>query len=136
MKVNIKHLMDDAQCYDTVRELRWPDGRRCPFCDSKRIIRRGFDDKEPARQRYECKDCKKRFDDLTGTIFAEALTTQPPSELDVLAVCGSAVAHCIAVSFDDFQNIGVNIVCNARVAFGVGVESIGLVKIGFSGHIF
>ncbi len=53
-----------------MRELRWPEGRQCPFCDSKRIIRRGFDDKESARQRYECKDCEKRFDDLTGTIFA------------------------------------------------------------------
>lgn len=70
MLVNIKTLIDDAQCYDTVRELRWPEGRRCPFCDSKRVIKRGFDEKELARQRYECKDCKKRFDDLTGTIFA------------------------------------------------------------------
>jgi hypothetical protein len=51
MKVNIKDLMDDAQCYDTIRELRWPEGRECPFCDSKRIIRRGFDDKKPAKQR-------------------------------------------------------------------------------------
>ena len=70
MKVNIKNLMDDAQCYDTVRELRWPEGRQCPLCDSKRVIRRGFDEKESTRQRYECKDCSKRFDDLTGTVFA------------------------------------------------------------------
>jgi transposase-like protein len=70
MLVNIKNLIDDAQCYDTVRELRWPEGRQCPFCDLRRIIRRGFDDTEPARQRYECKECGKRFDDLTGTIFA------------------------------------------------------------------
>ena len=70
MLVNIKTLIDDAQCYNTVRELRWPEGRRCPFCDSKRVIKRGFDEKALARQRYECKDCKKRFDDLTGTIFA------------------------------------------------------------------
>jgi transposase-like protein len=68
--VNIKKLIDDAQCYDTVRELRWPEERQCPFCDSKRIVRRGFDDKEVYRQRYECKECGKRFDDLTGTIFA------------------------------------------------------------------
>ena len=27
MQVNIKDLIDDAQCYDTVRELRWPEGR-------------------------------------------------------------------------------------------------------------
>ena len=40
------------------------------MCDSKRAIKRGFDDKEPARQRYECRACEKRFDDLTDTIFA------------------------------------------------------------------
>ena len=33
-------------------------------------MKRGFDDTQPARQRYECTDCSKRFDDLTGTIFA------------------------------------------------------------------
>ena len=38
--------------------------------NSKRVIKRGFDDKEPARQRYECRACEKRFDDLTDTIFA------------------------------------------------------------------
>ena len=46
-------------------------GRQCPFCDSKQVIKRGLDDKEPARQRYECENCGKRFDDLTGTIFVE-----------------------------------------------------------------
>ncbi len=38
--------------------------------ESKEVIKRGFDDTEPARQRYECHDCDKRFDDLTDTIFA------------------------------------------------------------------
>jgi transposase-like protein len=33
-------------------------------------MKRGFDDKELARQRYACKDCDTRFDDLTDTIFA------------------------------------------------------------------
>lgn len=70
MQVNIKNLIDDAQCYDTVRELRWPEGRTCPFCKSHRVIRRGFDDTESAKQRYQCKSCEKRFDDLTGTIFS------------------------------------------------------------------
>lgn len=70
MQVNIKNLIDDAQCYDAVRELRWPEGRERPFCDSRRVIRRGSDEKEPARQRYECKDCGKRFNDLTGAIFS------------------------------------------------------------------
>jgi transposase-like protein len=70
VQVNIKNLIDDAQCYQTVRELRWPDGITCPSCQSQHVIKRGFDDTEPARQRYECHDCGKRFDDLTGTIFA------------------------------------------------------------------
>ena len=70
MQVNIKNLIDNTQCYDTVRELRWPEGRMCPFCESHRVIRRGFDEKESAKQRYECKSCGKRFDDLTGTIFS------------------------------------------------------------------
>ena len=70
MQVNIKHLIDDVQCYQTVRELRWPDGVACPSCASQHVIKRGFDDTEPARQRYACHDCDKRFDDLTDTIFA------------------------------------------------------------------
>jgi transposase-like protein len=70
MQVNIKNLIDDAQCYHTVRELRWPHGVTCPSCESQDVIKRGFDDTEPVRQRYACHDCNKRFDDLTDTIFA------------------------------------------------------------------
>jgi transposase-like protein len=70
VQVNIKNLIEDVQCYPTVRELRWPDGITCLACESKQIIKRGFDDTEPARQRYECHDCSKRFDDVTDTIFA------------------------------------------------------------------
>lgn len=70
MQVNIKNLVDDVQCYQTVRELRWPDGITCLSCEFNQVIQRGFDDTEPARQRYECHDCDTRFDDLTDTIFA------------------------------------------------------------------
>jgi transposase-like protein len=70
VQVNIKNLIDDGQCYQTVRELRWPDGIKCPSCESTQVIKRGFDDTELARQRYECTDCHTRFDDLTDTIFA------------------------------------------------------------------
>jgi transposase-like protein len=70
LQVNITSLIDEAQCYQTVRTLRWPDGIVCPSCQSKYTIKRGFDDTEPARQRYECHDCDQRFDDLTDTIFA------------------------------------------------------------------
>ena len=51
-------------------EMPMDDGVACPSCESKHVIKRGFDDTEPARQRYECHDCDTRFDDLTDTIFA------------------------------------------------------------------
>jgi transposase-like protein len=68
--VNIQDLFDDAKCYRTVRQMRWPDGLSCPRCSSGSVTRNGHDDTEPHRQRYECKGCRHRFDDLTGTIFA------------------------------------------------------------------
>ena len=42
MQVNIKNLIDEVQCYQTVRELRWPDGVVCPSCESKYAIKRGW----------------------------------------------------------------------------------------------
>jgi transposase-like protein len=70
VQVNITKLIDDVQCYQTVRALRWADGVQCPSCESQQAIKRGCDDTEPARQRYACHDCHTRFDDLTDTIFA------------------------------------------------------------------
>ena len=70
VQINITNLIDDVQCYQTVRELRWPDRVVCPSRESQQVIKRGFDDTEPVRQRYECHDCHARFDDLTDTIFA------------------------------------------------------------------
>jgi transposase-like protein len=68
--VNIQALIDDAKCFETVRALRWPDGVLCPECGSAEVAKDGHDDTQPHRQRYHCSVCRKRFDDLTGTIFA------------------------------------------------------------------
>jgi transposase-like protein len=48
VQVNMKNLVDDVQCYQTVRELRWPNGVACPSCESTQVIKRGCDDTEPA----------------------------------------------------------------------------------------
>ena len=66
----IQDLFDDAKCFQTIREMRWPDGVSCPRCSSASVIKNGRDDTQPHRQRYECRDCRQRFDDLTDTIFA------------------------------------------------------------------
>jgi transposase len=68
--INIRDLIDDAKCYQTVREMRWPDRIICPHCSSESVIKDGRDDTQPHRQRYLCHGCQRRFDDLTGTIFA------------------------------------------------------------------
>ena len=68
--VNLSGLIDDAKCFALVREHRWPAGVRCPACDSGTVIRDGCDDTQPCRQRYRCKACAGRFDDLTGTVLA------------------------------------------------------------------
>ena len=68
--VNLSGLMDDAKCFTFVRQHRWPEGIRCPACDNGVVIRDGCDDKQPCRQRYRCKACGGRFDDLTGTVLA------------------------------------------------------------------
>jgi transposase-like protein len=68
--VNLSWLIDDAKCYELVRQHRWPEGVRCPRCESAAVARHGRDDAQPHRQRHRCAACGARFDDLTGTALA------------------------------------------------------------------
>jgi transposase-like protein len=68
--VDLSALLDDAKCFALVRQHRWPEGVRCPGCGSGSVVRDGCDDTQPHRQRYRCKACAGRFDDLTGTVLA------------------------------------------------------------------
>lgn len=65
----IKNLIDDRKCYETIRQLRWPDGIKCPACSSSDVKKRGFHSRQAHRQRYRCATCHQQFDDLTDTIF-------------------------------------------------------------------
>src|SRR5512139_187769 len=68
--INLLSLLDDAKCYELVRQHRRPEGVRCPRCNSCEVVRNGRDDTQPYRQRYLCRGCQDRFDDLTGTVLA------------------------------------------------------------------
>ncbi|WP_299948021.1 transposase [uncultured Microbulbifer sp.] len=53
-----------------MRQHRWPDGVSCPHCMGQDVTRQVKDDTQPDRQRYRCKSCQRRFDDLTLSVFS------------------------------------------------------------------
>lgn len=68
--ITLTGLIDDAKCYEVVRQFRWPEGVRCPHCGSGWVAKRGKHEKYRERQRYCCNGCRNDFDDLTGSIFS------------------------------------------------------------------
>jgi transposase len=70
MILHIQNLIDDAKCFETVRQLRWPEGVVCPHCGAGDVTQQGRDETQPERQRYRCQACQTKFDDLTGTVFS------------------------------------------------------------------
>jgi len=68
--IKIQEVVDDAKCYEQVRALRWPERVTCPYCGGHKIKKRGYHSNQAGRQRYQCRKCKKHFDDLSKTPFA------------------------------------------------------------------
>jgi transposase-like protein len=68
--IHIQSLIDETKRFETVRALRWPAGICCPMCEHSEISKQGHDETQSGCQRYVCKSCGRRFDDLTDTIFA------------------------------------------------------------------
>ena len=56
--IKLTTLLDEAKCYEVIRQLRWPDGVVCLHCRDRGVVRNGHDDRERHRQRYLCKACK------------------------------------------------------------------------------
>lgn len=64
----IKENLGSAECYETVRQERWPDNIRCPDCQSQNLKRIAqLPSAPPNKHRYRCLDCGELFDDDTGT---------------------------------------------------------------------
>ncbi len=65
-------IIDEAECYEQLRRLRWPDGQvRCPYCGGQCITKSWPYFRQPACRRYECGACRVSFNDKTATIFEE-----------------------------------------------------------------
>jgi len=56
---------DDAAAEQWFCETRWPDGVRCPVCDSDNVQER----KSRKPQPYRCRACRKDFSVKTGTLM-------------------------------------------------------------------
>jgi transposase-like protein len=65
--VNIMTLMEqfdtDSECRRVLENMRWPEGVRCPRCESEKVYR-----VNPRRQ-FDCSACGYQFSVLAGTIF-------------------------------------------------------------------
>jgi transposase-like protein len=42
--LNLSAVLDDARCFDPVRQHRWRQDVRCPGCDSAAVIGHGRDE--------------------------------------------------------------------------------------------
>ena len=74
-----KHYSDEGKAYEFLEAIRWPNGPICPHCGSVTVTfiqpRDGSDARATrtghATQRrvWQCRDCRKQFSALIGTIF-------------------------------------------------------------------
>jgi transposase-like protein len=56
----------DAKCRQYLEELAWPDGVKCPRCQSDKISR------IEKRNQYDCDSCRYQFSVTAGTIFHDS----------------------------------------------------------------
>src|SRR5256714_5000106 len=56
----------DEQCRIALEKLRWPDGVKCPRCESTKISR------EYKRNQFDCESCGYKFSVTAGTIFHDS----------------------------------------------------------------
>ncbi len=83
MLPKLKDVIDDRLCYERLRELRWSEGVKCPYCNSMSHRRQGQHAKCEYLHCYQCKACQRYYDDLTNTIFQDL---HPPLKTWVLCL--------------------------------------------------
>src|SRR4051794_3087622 len=69
-EVNLTKLIErygsEDKCHAYLEELRWPDGVRCPRCDSDKISRIA------KRRQFDCDGCRYQFSVRVGTLFHDS----------------------------------------------------------------
>jgi transposase-like protein len=62
----IERFGSEDKCHAYLEDLRWPDGVRCPRCDSDKISR------IVKRRQFDCDGCRYQFSVRVGTIFHDS----------------------------------------------------------------
>src|SRR2546430_16340270 len=62
----VDKFRSEDKCRAYLEELRWPDGVRCPRCQSTKISR------IVKRNQFDCDSCRYQFSVTAGTIFAHS----------------------------------------------------------------
>ncbi len=62
----IERFGSEDKCHAYLEGLRWPDGVRCPRCDSDKISR------IKARRQFDCDACRYQFSVRVGTLFHDS----------------------------------------------------------------
>jgi transposase-like protein len=62
----IERFGSEDKCHAFLEELRWPDGVRCPRCDSEKISR------IQTRRQFDCDGCRYQFSVRVGTILHDS----------------------------------------------------------------
>src|SRR3977135_196830 len=56
----------EEKCHAYLEELRWPDGVKCPRCQSDKISR------IVKRRQFDCDGCRYQFSVRVGTLFHDS----------------------------------------------------------------
>src|SRR6266480_2618357 len=62
----IEQFGGEDECHAYLEELRWPDGVRCPRCDSDKVSRIA------KRNQFDCDSCRYQFSVTAGTLFHDS----------------------------------------------------------------
>jgi transposase-like protein len=72
MVSHLHHLFNPDTCQASIHRLHWKDRPlQCPRCQSHHVGLWGASYYQPGLKHYRCKgkDCKRTFNDLTGTLM-------------------------------------------------------------------
>jgi transposase-like protein len=94
---HLPQLFDVATCQAYIHTLRWKDRPlQCTRCQSQAIGSWGTYHYRSGCKRYRCRDCKRTFNDLTGTLFDRSQRSLAHWILATFLLCLSCSSRRIA----------------------------------------